>query len=128
LKAIIDTHTLIWIDQDPAKLSPAALAHFNDPTCEILLSVASIWEIVVKLATGKLALSGEVDQVIREIQAQNPLQILPITYDHVLAVRSLSSIHKDPFDRMLVAQAQVEQAVLLSCDPMIAKYPVTVIW
>lgn len=128
MKAIIDTHTLIWIDQDPAKLSTAALAHFSDPTCEILLSVASIWEIVVKLATGKLALSGDVDQVFRDIQAQNPLQILPITYDHVLAVRSLPTIHKDPFDRMLVAQAQVEQAVLLSCDPMIMKYPVTVIW
>lgn len=128
MKAIIDTHTLIWIDQDPAKLSPAAVAHFNDPACEILLSVASIWEIVVKLATGKLALSGEVNQVIRDIQAQNPLHILPITYDHVLAVHSLPSIHKDPFDRMLVAQAQVEQAMLISCDPIIAKYPVTVIW
>lgn len=128
MKAIIDTHTLIWMDQDPAKLSPAAIAHFNDPTCEILLSVASIWEIVIKLTIGKLNLRGDVDQVIRDIQAQNPLRILPIRYNHVLAVRSLPPIHRDPFDRMLVAQATAEKAVILSCDPKITAYPVTVIW
>jgi PIN domain nuclease of toxin-antitoxin system len=128
LKALLDTHTFIWMDTDPTRLSPAVQACFADPLCEIHLSVVSVWEVIIKTMNSKLALTGDVQQMIRDIQARNPLRILPVMLDHVLALRSLPPIHRDPFDRMLVAQAVVENAVLLSCDANIKQYPVRVIW
>ncbi len=128
MKAILDTHTFIWMDTDPARLTRNVLAHFADPSCDIYLSTVSEWEVIIKVGSGKLTLSGDIHQVIRDIESRNPLKILPIQYDHTLAVRNLPPIHKDPFDRMLVAQAMVENAVLLSCDPHIRRYPVTVVW
>jgi len=128
MKILLDTHTFIWMDTDPAKFSPTAVACFNDPANDILLSVASVWEIVIKTALRKLALSADVDQVVRDIQAQNPLPLLDIRYAHALAVRGLPPIHKDPFDRMLVAQALVERATILTCDANIPRYPIPTIW
>lgn len=128
MKAILDTHTFIWSDTDPSKLSPAVLACFADPNCTIFLSVVSVWEVVIKTGNNKLTLSGDVERVIADIQRKNPLRLLPVTFDHVLNLRTLPPIHRDPFDRMLVAQAVAENAVLLSCDANIRQYPVRVIW
>ena len=128
MTALIDTHVFVWMDTDMSRLSTTVLGYFADPNCTILLSVVSIWEVAIKTATGKLSLSADLDQVIQDIQSRNPLRILPIELPHALALRSLPPIHKDPFDRMLVAQALAEHAVLLTRDPLIRQYPIRTDW
>jgi PIN domain nuclease of toxin-antitoxin system len=90
--------------------------------------MASIWEIQIKVQLGKLKLSRPLQEVIQQQQQQNRLHLLPITLPHVLAVGSLPMHHRDPFDRMLIAQAQVENMTLISHDPVMSQYPITVIW
>jgi len=127
MKGLLDTHTFIWWDSDPSKLSAKVLAFLQNPANTLLLSVASIWEILIKQQLGKLTLSVPLVTILAQQQA-NGIQILPVTLDHVLALESLPTPHKDPFDRLLVAQTNVEGAVLLSADPIFAQYPVNVLW
>lgn len=127
MNALLDTHTFIWWDSDPAKLSAQALALLQNPTTTVLLSVVSVWEILIKYQLGKLTLNMPLATLVAQQQA-NGMRILPITLEHVLTVESLPAPHKDPFDRLLVAQANVEGAVLVSTDPIFAQYPVNVFW
>ena len=127
MKGLLDTHTFIWWDSDPAKLSAPVLAFLKDPANTVMLSVVSVWEMLIKLQLGKLTLGAPLGTILGQQQA-NGIQILPITLPHVLALQGLPSPHKDPFDRLLVAQANVEGATLLSADPIFAHYPVTVLW
>jgi PIN domain nuclease of toxin-antitoxin system len=127
MKGLVDTHTFIWMDSDPTRLSSAAAMFLQDPSNIILLSVVSVWEMLIKLALGKLTLRMPLQTILAQQQA-NGIQILPVTLDHVLAVESLPAAHKDPFDRLLVAQANVEGAVLVTADAIFAQYPVTVLW
>jgi PIN domain nuclease of toxin-antitoxin system len=124
---LLDTHTFIWWDSDPTKLSPPALGALQDPTNEILLSVASVWEMVIKSQLGKLRLRLPLADIVTQ-QFANGLQVLPVTLDHTLAVEGLSTSHKDPFDRILIAQANVEGAELVSADPVFRQYQVRVLW
>ena len=94
----------------------------------LLLSVVSIWEMQIKLRLGKLRLALPLKEIIETQQQTNSIEILPVTLAHVLALENLPAYHKDPFDRLLVAQAMVEGAVLVSGDPNIAKYAVQVAW
>jgi PIN domain nuclease of toxin-antitoxin system len=128
MKVLLDTHTFIWWDSDPAKLSPRATAVCLEPGNKLLLSTASVWEIVIKAALGKLTLSVPLAEVIASQQQRNRLDVLAVELQHVLALEQLPAHHKDPFDRLLVAQALVEGAVLVSKDPVFASYPITVHW
>ncbi|MFN4218659.1 MAG: type II toxin-antitoxin system VapC family toxin [Candidatus Bipolaricaulia bacterium] len=128
MKLLLDTHTFIWWDSEPAKLSPQALALCQDRQNVLLLSVVSVWEMQVKLQLGKLRLTLPLREIIETQRQTNNVEILPITLAHVLALENLPTHHKDPFDRLLVAQAIVEEAVLVSADPHIAKYAVQVVW
>ncbi|GAB4506077.1 MAG: type II toxin-antitoxin system VapC family toxin [Anaerolineales bacterium] len=128
MKLLLDTHTFIWWDSEPAKLSPQALALCQDTQNMLLLSVASIWEMQIKFQLGKLRLALPLKEIIESQRQTNNIEILPVTLAHVLALEHLPAYHKDPFDRLLVAQAIVEEAVLVSGDPNIAKYPVQVVW
>lgn len=127
MKGLLDTHTLIWWVSDPSRLSPAALAFIQDPASIVLLSVVSAWEILIKLPLGKLTLKAPLRIVLAQQQA-NGIQMLPVTLDHVLDVEGLPPVHKDPFDRLLIAQANVEGAELVSADAIFAQYPVKVLW
>lgn len=127
MKGILDTHTFIWWDSDPSKLSGPALAFIQDPTNLIYLSVASVWEIVINQQLGKLTATMPLQARVAQQQA-NGLLILPATLDHVLAVQTLPTAHKDPFDRLLIAQANVEGAALLSGDAIFSQYAVTIVW
>ena len=127
MKVLLDTHTFIWWDSDPSKLSSQVLALLQDPETTVLFSVVSVWEMLIKQQLGKLTLRMSLLALIAQQQA-NGIQILPITLDHVLAVESLPSPHKDLFDRLLVAQSNVEGAVLVSVDSVFAQYPVNVTW
>jgi len=127
MTGILDTHTLVWWDGEPKKLSAAAFAFIQDHANTVLLSAASIWEIIIKEKHGKMTLTAPLRQILLR-QQSNRIQMLAITLDHVLAVEGLPPAHKDPFDRLLVAQANVEQAVLVTKDPIFAQYPVSVLW
>lgn len=127
MKLLLDTHAFIWWDSDPAQLSAAALATLRDPVNEVWLSVVSVWEMVIKAQLGKLTLRLPLVGIVNQQQV-NGLRVLPLTLAHVLAVEGLPPIHKDPFDRALIAQANVEGAELVSGDHMVRQYSVHVLW
>ena len=128
MRFLLDTHTFIWWDSEPAKLSPQALTLCQERTNSLPLSVASVWEMQIKLQLGKLKLSMPLAEIIESQQQRNNIEILPVLLPHVLALQSLPAHHKDPFDRLLIAQANVEEAILVSNDPVFAQYVVKVVW
>ncbi len=128
MKILLDTHTFIWWESQQTKLSANALRLCKDPSHILVLSVASVWEMQIKLQLGKLTLTLPLSEIITMQQETNRLEILPVNLDHILALEGLSLYHKDPFDRLLAVQANVEGAILLSCDPIFSQYPVNVVW
>jgi PIN domain nuclease of toxin-antitoxin system len=127
MKILLDTHTFMWMDNEPKKLSQRAQYLCKDPENTLLLSVASIWEMQIKSQLEKLQLRMPLPDIIRE-QQENGVEILPIEPAHIFALSSLPNHHKDPFDRLLIAQAMVENATLLTADPLIGQYPVKTEW
>lgn len=127
MKLLLDTHIFIWLDSAPGKLSPQAHALCADTSNTLLLSVVSAWEMQVTAQLGKLTLMLPLQQIITGQQQANGIQILPVELAHVLALDSLPLHHKDPFDRLLIAQAIVEGATILTADRAFAAYPVPVL-
>jgi PIN domain nuclease of toxin-antitoxin system len=121
LKLLLDTHLLLWAAGQPEKLSVAARALLEDPDNELLFSPASLWEVAVKRGLGRADFQVDPRQMRRGL-LDNGYSELPITSEHAVAVDGLPPIHKDPFDRMLVAQATVEGVALLTADPLVAQY------
>ena len=111
-------HVYLW-DSEPVRLSPQALALCQDRQNVLLLSVVSIWEMQIKLRLGKLRLALPLKEIIETQQQTNSIEILPVTLARVLALENLPAYHKDPFDRLLVAQAMVEGAVLVVETPIL---------
>ena len=128
MKLLFDTHAFIWWDGAPANLSTHVLALCQDPANTLLLSVASVWEMQIKLHLGKLKLSLPLPEIIEGQRRTNSIEVLPIALDHVLALDTLPDHHKDPFDRLLIAQAIVEGAALMSHDPILQKYSAKLVW
>ena len=127
MKLLLDTHTFIWWDSEPSKLSERALELLINKDNIRLLSVVSLWEIQIKHQLGKLTLNKALGENIA-IQQNNYIGILPISVEQILALDSLPIYHKDPFDRLLIAQANIENAVLISCDSVFSNYSVKVEW
>ncbi len=128
MKYLLDTHAFIWLDSDPDKLSAKVVELCSNSENQLLLSIASVWEMQIKIQLGKLKLPASLAETITGQQAANAIQLLPIELPHVLELSSLPDHHKDPFDRLLIAQARIEKAHLISSDPQIVKYPITVVW
>ena len=133
MKLLLDTHTFIWWDSAPHRLTPRVLDICQDPENVLLLSVASVWEMQIKLQLGKLKLGlsfacNTKPELISSQQRINNFDILTVKLEHVLALDKLLPHHKDPFDRLLIAQADVENAFIVSQDPVFAQYPVKLIW
>jgi PIN domain nuclease of toxin-antitoxin system len=128
MKLLLDTHTFIWWDSDPAKLSPLALALCQDRANVVLFSVVSVWEMQIKRQLGKLQLRLPLADMIASQRQTNQIAIFPVNLMHVLALESLPAHHKAPFDRLLIAQARGEDAGLVSSDPVFARYQVEVLW
>lgn len=128
MKILLDTHTFLWWTLEPEKLSQPVLTACQDKENLILLSVASAWEMQIKLQSGKLKIDLPLAEVIDNQREANGMEILPVTLAHVLALQSLPPHHKDPFDRLLIAQANVENAVLVSKDAVLGQYPVQLFW
>ena len=115
MKLLLDTHTFLWMDHASHKLPERARNLLQNPGNELLLSLASIWEIQIKAQLGKLQLRTGLAKIVTD-QQRNGVTLLPITLPHVLALQHLPIHHKDPFDRLLITQAQSEGASLLSKD------------
>jgi PIN domain nuclease of toxin-antitoxin system len=128
MRLLLDTHAFIWWDSEPTKLSGQALALCRDRQNSLLLSVASVWEMQIKLQLGKLKLILPLAELIEGQQQTNHLEILPVLLTHVLALQHLPLHHRDPFDRLLIAQANIEDVVIVSNDPMFPKYTGKVMW
>ena len=128
MKLLLDTHTFIWWDSSPQKLSPKALALCQNPENILLLSIGSIWEMQIKIQLGKLSLNLPLPELIESQQQTNNIEVLPINLTHLFALDSLPNHHKYPFDRLLISQAIVENAVLVSGDSILANYPVRIEW
>ena len=125
---LLDTHVFIWMDSEPSQLSPTVETILKNKSNAVFLSVVSAWEIQIKTQIGKLALSMPVEAVIQEQQKNNGLQIFPVTLAHALKVGDLPLYHRDPFDRLLVAQAIVEDYTLITKETMLSKYNARVVW
>ena len=124
MKLLLDTHVFIWWADNPEKLSPAALAALEDEANELLLSVASVWEMQIKIQMGKLKLSLPLKELVKNQQETNNLTVSPVALPHVLALDALPFHHKDPFDRMLIAQSIEEGLTLVTADSQFSAYSV----
>jgi len=123
VRLLLDTHTLIWWLGRSSRLGRAATDAISDPTTDVLVSAASAWEIAIKRAVGKL----EAPTDLAERIAINSFQPLPISVEHGERAGALPLHHRDPFDRMIIAQAQAERATVVTADPRFAAYDVTVL-
>ena len=119
---LLDTHLLLWAAGDPKRLTPESRDLLENPTKELMFSTASIWEVVIKNALGRSDFRVEPTQ-LRDGLIQTGYSELAIRSEHALAVGLLPPIHNDPFDRILIAQAQVENITLLTTDNKVARYP-----
>lgn len=128
MRYLLDTHTFIWSITDPARLSTRVRDLIEDPDNDILLSCASAWEIAIKAGLGRMQPPRDVAEHVPEQLLKHGFIHLPIELPHVLAVARLPLLHRDPFDRLLVCQAQLERLPLLTSDPNIQRYQVPVIW
>jgi PIN domain nuclease of toxin-antitoxin system len=122
VKLLLDTHLLIWAAEGIERLPPGARAMMSDPENELLFSVASLWEIVIKRGLNRADFRVDA-RVLRRGLMDNGYGELPILSEHAVAIDALPPIHKDPFDRMLIAQATVAGIMLLTDDTVVAKYP-----
>jgi PIN domain nuclease of toxin-antitoxin system len=130
LKYLLDTHTLIWYATDAPQLSATARALIEDPNNDILISPASIWEIAIKVSIGKLALNRAYKDFLDLCLGSRGFQLLPVEPSHTTIVSSLPfpPRHKDPFDRLLIAQAIIESIPIVSVDLAFDSYAVQRIW
>jgi PIN domain nuclease of toxin-antitoxin system len=122
MKLLLDTHLLLWAAGEPQRLSKQARTLINNPDNELLFSAASLWEVAIKRGLGREDFKVDA-RLLRRGLLDNGYSELPIISDHVVATESLPPIHKDPFDRILVAQATVEGITLLTVDSLVSQYP-----
>jgi PIN domain nuclease of toxin-antitoxin system len=125
MKLLLDTHVLLWAAGQPDRLPVAARTLLDDPENEPIFSSASLWEVAIKCGLGRSDFQLDA-RLLRRGLLDNGYRELPITSEHAVASDGLPAIHKDPFDRLLVAQSMVEGIVLLTVDPLVAQYPAPV--
>lgn len=135
MRILLDTHAFLWFIYADPRLSDAAAEVIGDPENERLLSIASIWEISIKIQIGKLALPNPLEGFLFDQIAKNQMQLLPIEMAHAVGVHSMpfarlanGAEHRDPFDRLLVSQALIEDATIISIETVFDNYGVTRVW
>ena len=125
---LLDTHTFLWWITDDPHLSERARQVISDPGNDIFLSAASGWEMAIKTQLGKLQLPDHFEQFIAEQLFRNNITSLPVMMSHALHVQSLPLHHRDPFDRLLIAQGQLEKMPIITTDSVFADYDVEIVW
>ncbi|PKA23064.1 type II toxin-antitoxin system VapC family toxin [Leptospira levettii] len=128
MKFLLDTHTYLWILFEPENLSKKVLKLVENPENALYLSVASIWEMIIKFKIGKLNLQNSPEKIISESLVAIDCNVLEITMAHTFGLLNLPDLHKDPFDRILVCQSNLEKMPILTKDSLITQYKVNVIW
>ncbi|MEH2348760.1 MAG: type II toxin-antitoxin system VapC family toxin [Nostoc sp.] len=128
MRLLLDTHTFIWYVTDNSRLSNQVVALINDENNEILLSIASLWEIAIKQNLGKLSFNQSFEIFITQQLNLNDFSLLDIKITHITVVATLPLHHRDPFDRILIAQSIVENIPLLSADKIFDAYPSERLW
>jgi PIN domain nuclease of toxin-antitoxin system len=128
MKLLLDTHAFIWLDIAQNQLSSSARQALQDPENILYLSLASVWEMQLKTQLGKLQLNASLGDTLASQQQANAVQSLPIDLSHILALSNLPYHHQDPFDRLLIAQAQVETLTIVTNDPKIQLYNISYLW
>lgn len=128
MRALLDTNVFLWSDLEQQRLSPSARNFIGDVTNDLVLSAATAWEVAIKHAKRQLELPENPEAYLASRIALDGLDPLPIALSHALRAGMLPPIHRDPFDRLLVAQSQLENIPILTSDPNIARYRVSVIW
>lgn len=128
MKALLDTHAFLWWGLDDDRLSATVREIIRDGRNEIVVSVASIWEVAIKSAKGKLTLPTDAKTFVDDRLRRHRWSTLAIQSGHVVRAAELPRFHGDPFDRVLIAQAQIEGLPLLSTDPLMSRYDVQTLW
>jgi PIN domain nuclease of toxin-antitoxin system len=128
MKLLLDTHTFIWWDSQSSQLPAEVLALLKQPNNSILLSLVSLWEIQIKAHLGKLEMRANLHSILQEQQSKNDISLLPISLSHILQLDQLPWHHKDPFDRLLIAQSQVEAAIIVTRDQAFHQYDCQTLW
>ena len=128
MKVLLDTHSMLWWLARDQRLSSMARETIGDRRNHLVWSMASSWEVSVKVGIGKLTLGRPSQQLFADIVSDQGVELLPITHDHCTRLSTLPLHHRDPFDRMLVVQAQGERIPILSADPKLTQYDIEVLW
>lgn len=128
MRLLLDTHAFLWWVNDSRKLSRRARSAISNQQTECFLSLASCWEMAIKVSTGKLELPTGVERFVQEQLAVNRIRELPIQLRHTARAGTLPFHHRDPFDRLLAAQALDEDLAIVSADPIFRKYGVKRVW
>jgi len=127
MNILVDTQIFVWFMEDTSKLPINVKKIMNNDGNELLLSIATLWEMTIKMSIGKLKLSRNISEIISS-SLENGFKILPIEPKHLISLFGLKYIHRDPFDRMIIAQGISENIPVISSDGVFKEYPVQVIW
>lgn len=127
MKCLLDTHAVLWFFDDVDRLPKKVLGTILDPANEKYVSIASAWELAIKIGLGKLRFEGGVAQFLKVIN-ENGFELLPVNENHVKRVENLPFLHRDPFDRILVASAMAEGMCLVTADASVRQYDVASLW
>ena len=122
MKLLLDSHLLVWVSSTSERLSSAARSLIRNSDNDLFFSAASVWELAIKQGSKKYDVNVDA-ALLRRGLLDNGYAELPVSSEHAVAIRTLPHLHKDPFDRILVAQATVEGITLLTADPIVARYP-----
>ncbi len=128
MRVLLDTHSLLWYLNDDASLSMVAKSVINDPVNDVLVSIVSLWEIAIKTSLGKLSISQPFAEFIPKQIVENQFDILSISLEHLAQVTILPFHHRDPFDRLLIAQSLIENISIVGRDSVFKTYGASTIW
>ncbi len=128
MRLLLDTHVFIWLNENPGQIPQQIITLLSDSDNDLFFSLVSVWEMQIKIQLGKLQLQDPLPEILMTQQAANNLQILPIHLDHIWALEGLPNHHRDPFDRLLIAQALATQLPIISADSIFNRYPIQRLW
>jgi PIN domain nuclease of toxin-antitoxin system len=128
MRLLLDTHTFIWFVYNAQDLPDKTRELLEDDSTELNLSLASVWEMAIKVSIGKLQLGEKVTDLVANQMTKDEIELLPINLPHLNLIETLPLLHKDPFDRLLIAQSQVENIAIVSIDEAFDSYRVNRIW
>ena len=128
MKLLLDTHVILWFEEDAVQLPETVKAWIENEDNEKFVSIASVWEVAIKVGLGKLILGKPIEDYFMDLLSRNGFTLMPISISYALRVHSLPPYHRDPFDRMLVAQSLQEEMSIVSADPALDAYGLPRLW